>query len=86
MTEIPTIFFILSFLKININFIIIDNTDPTSVAGAPHNCRGTAAANKGSEILCLNQYHQGLGTYPIKAFIWELHVDLKLKRFKHWAI
>ena len=31
MTEIPTIFFILSFLKININFIFIDNTNPTSV-------------------------------------------------------
>ena len=29
MTEIPTIFFILSFLKIKINFIIIDNIDPT---------------------------------------------------------
>ena len=37
-TEIPTIFFILSFLKIIVNSIIIDNTDPTSAAALPRDC------------------------------------------------
>ena len=37
-TEIPTIFFILSFLKIIVNSIIIDNTDPTSAAALPWDC------------------------------------------------
>ena len=35
MTEIPTIFFILSFLKIIVNSIIIDNT---SAAALPRDC------------------------------------------------